>query len=124
MRILLALAAFVVANPVVVKSEEITWRYVTLLTSDRVLANPFTPELSKGLKLCTSGSWSVENSGYPDAAKGWTVRGRLPLPELAGGVTHGLCDFAAFRWDVTKYHAKIKKILFETGLEDIPALKK
>ena len=120
MRFLLALAAFVAASPVVVKSEEIAWRYVTIGYSD-VMANPFTPELSKGLKLCTTGSWSVENSGYPDAAKGWSVA-RLPIKKSSQAVRVGICDFAAIRWDQPQYHATIKQYI--ANLTDIPALKK
>lgn len=120
---LIAASALLVAKPGMVSSAEIAWRYVTLLTSDRVLANSFTPESSKGFKLCTTPSWSVENSGKPDAAKGWSVR-KIPFKELHVGVDRGLCDFAAIRWDQAQHHAEIKQYMFETGLEDIPALAK
>lgn len=128
---LFVLTACFMAWPAALKAEEISWRYVTLGTSQKVLDNPFTPESSNGLRMCTTlctaggcpGGWSVENSGHPAAAKGWSVR-RINFRETHIAVDRGLCHFAAVRWDQSKYHEKINKYFQDNGFVDIPVLNK
>lgn len=129
--VMVVLAACFLAWPAALKAEAISWRYVTLGTSQKVLDNPFTPESSKGLRMCTTlcraggcpGGWSVENSGHPAAAKGWSVN-RLNFRETHLAIDRGLCHFAAVRWDQSKYHEKINKYFQDNGFVDIPVLNK
>lgn len=131
MAVLIALLACFMAWPAELKAEEISWRYVTLHTSGQVLDNPFTPESSKGLRMCTTlcraggcpGGWSVKNSGYPAAAKGWSVN-RTNFREMHIAIDRGLCHFAAVRWDQSKYHEKVNKYFQDHGFVDIQALNK
>lgn len=131
MAVLVVLTACFMVCPAELKAEEISWRYVTLSTSQPVLDNPFTPKSSKGLRMCTTlcraggcpGGWSVKNSGYPAAAKGWSVN-RINFRETHIAVDRGLCHFAAVRWDQSKSHEKINTYFQDNGLVDIPALNK
>jgi len=72
--------------------------------------------------LCTTGSWSVENSGFPEIPKIWRVA-KGPLHEW-GGLAGGACDLIAVRWDVPKYRPGIEKFIARWGFKDIPALTK